>query len=878
MRSVHLVSRTVAGILSASAANALFVALATAAPAKSHMPSTRLKEIVVTAQRRAQNIQDVPITMEALTGKTLQQLNVQTFSDYVQYLPAVSTATVGPGQGQIFMRGLSTGGIDTQGQGAVGGFPNVAVYLDNQSAMLLGRNLDIYAVDLKRIEVLEGPQGTLFGAGAEAGVIRYITNKPVLDATQVDVNAAYGITAHGGPNTHANAVLNIPLINDKLAARIVIFTDHRGGYINNLPAVFARSGADLGIAADNGGVVPNNSTTINNYSIAANDINPLTYQGARAELLYKINDDWNVLLTQMYQNMYAQGVFYEMPNGTEGASLSSLGVPTGGQPLPPYSVNLFNPSYDNDRFESTELDVHGKVGVLSVVYSGSYLDRNVQQEQDYTNYARGRYGFYYQCTGVSYSSAYGNPNATCYSPSGVWRETERNTHLQQELRISTPKSWRLRGLAGIFYEDYKIYDLTQWMYRTVPTCSPAGLTSNCFLPIAPWPGSPYGGTRNGSVAFIDDTVRTFIQKAAYTSISYDIVPHKLTITGGIRYFDMYERELGGDVSSFGCKQFSTTTYFGPCLTATGTDFANQNPNSFVETGKRGRANLTWHVTPGVMLYYTYSQGFRPGGFNRGSSTHLPDAGGQDQYATPLTYQSDSLTNNEVGWKTLWWNDRLEIDGSVYQENWSNAQVEFFCPQCGLGNITFVTNGPDFRVRGTEWQIAVRPLRGLTIDAAAAWNSGELVNSPALIGNIPGTADYGKPLTSYYVNGVATPVADVYGVPGSPLADSPPFDANMRVRYEWVVGHYMPYVQAGVVHQAHSYSASGHVEAYNQPAWTTYNMALGVSKGRWTLSLFGSNLTDVNKSLFTYSGQFTRTETPMRPRVIELAFNYRYSSR
>ncbi|EQD50762.1 TonB-dependent receptor plug domain protein, partial [mine drainage metagenome] len=179
----------------------------------------------------------------------------------------------------------------------------------------------------------------------------------------------------------------------------------------------------------------------------------------------------------------------------------------------------------------------------------------------------------------------------------------RNTHLQQELRISTPKSWRLRGLAGIFYEDYKIYDLTQWMYKTVPSCSPTGLTSNCFLPIQPWPGSPYTGVQNGNVAFIDDTVRTFIQKAAYTSISYDIVPHKLTITGGIRYFDMYERELGGDVSSFGCKQFVATTYFGSCLTATGTNFANQNPNSFVETGKRGRANLTWHVIPGVMLYY-----------------------------------------------------------------------------------------------------------------------------------------------------------------------------------------------------------------------------------------------------------------------------------
>ena len=346
MTSNHKLSRTVAAILSASAAHAVLAAntngaATAAAPANGGL---QLQEVVVTAQRRAQNIQDVPITMEALTGKSLQQLNVQTFEDYVKYLPNVTTGSMGPGQGVVFMRGLSTGVLGTQGQGSVGGFPNVAVYLDNQSAMLPGRNLDIYAVDLQRIEILEGPQGTLFGAGAQAGVVRYITNKPVLDATQVDVNAGYGITAHGDPNTNVNAVFNIPIIKDKLGARIVVFTDHRGGYINNLPATFARSSTDLGIANRNGGVVPTNSATINNYAIAANHINPVTYNGIRAEFLYKINDDWNVLLSQMYQNMDAQGVFYEMPYGTEGAALTSGGVPYGGQPLPPYSVNVFNPS------------------------------------------------------------------------------------------------------------------------------------------------------------------------------------------------------------------------------------------------------------------------------------------------------------------------------------------------------------------------------------------------------------------------------------------------------------------------------------------------------------------------------------------------------
>ena len=889
MTSNHKLSRTVAAILSASAAHAVLAAntngaATAAAPANGGL---QLQEVVVTAQRRAQNIQDVPITMEALTGKSLQQLNVQTFEDYVKYLPNVTTGSMGPGQGVVFMRGLSTGVLGTQGQGSVGGFPNVAVYLDNQSAMLPGRNLDIYAVDLQRIEILEGPQGTLFGAGAQAGVVRYITNKPVLDATQVDVNAGYGITAHGDPNTNVNAVFNIPIIKDKLGARIVVFTDHRGGYINNLPATFARSSTDLGIANRNGGVVPTNSATINNYAIAANHINPVTYNGIRAEFLYKINDDWNVLLSQMYQNMDAQGVFYEMPYGTEGAALTSGGVPYGGQPLPPYSVNVFNPSYDKDKFENTEVDVHGKVGPLSLVYSGAYLDRNVDQVQDYTNYARGVYGYYYQCVGVSYSNTHGNANATCYSPSSVWSDTERNTHLTQEIRLSTPQDWRLRGLVGLFYENYKIYDNTEWLYKSVPDCSPGGLTSNCFLPVQPWPGAPANqpGVRNSSVGFFDDFQRTFIQKAAYASVSYDIVPKKLTVTGGIRYFDMYNHELGGDVGSFYCKQFSATSYFGPCLTPYGTDFGNPKSepvNAFVETGKRGRANLSWHVLPDVMVYYTYSQGFRPGGFNRGTSAHLPDANGNPQYATPVTYLSDNLTNNEVGWKTLWWHHRLEVDGSVYQENWSNVQVGFFCPQCGLGNLTFGTNGPDYRVRGTEWQIAVRPMAGLTVNASASWNSGELINSPALIDNIPTlnngqpNPNLGKPITTYYANGVATPLADVYGAPGSPLANSPPFQANARVRYDWQVGDYTPYVQVGFQHRSHSASAAGHVEAYDQPAWTTYDAQAGVSHGPWTVSLMGTNLTNVNKSLFTSSRQFILTETPMRPRVIELTFSYEYS--
>src|ERR1700729_3853244 len=168
--------------------------------------SNALEEIVVTATRRSQSMQDVPIAMQAFTGQALQQLNVSTFDDYIKYLPNVTSANNGPGQNEIFMRGLSAGSQPSQGSGSTGLFPNVAIYLDNQSGQLPNRNLDIYAADIDRIEVLEGPQGTLFGSGAEAGAIRYLTNQPKLDVTEGSATAAYGVTAHGDPNTNITAV------------------------------------------------------------------------------------------------------------------------------------------------------------------------------------------------------------------------------------------------------------------------------------------------------------------------------------------------------------------------------------------------------------------------------------------------------------------------------------------------------------------------------------------------------------------------------------------------------------------------------------------------------------------------------------------------
>lgn len=837
--------------------------------------SDQLAEVIVTAQRREQSLQDVPITMQALTSQTLSELNASTFDDFVKYLPNVSRATNGPGQTNVYIRGLSIGSGGTEGSGAIGTFPNVAVYLDEQSEQLPGRNLDIYAVDLERIEVLEGPQGTLFGGGAQAGVLRYITNKPKLNVTEGSAEGGYGTTAHGDPNNSANFVLNLPLIPDTLAVRGVFYEERRGGYINNVPSNFTRMGTDLGIALRNGGtvsdtgqvltpgVVPADSEVINNDLIAGNAINSLTYTGFRLSGLLKINENWEALLAQSYQNMDAEGVFYQNPNGSDGNALG------------PLSATVFNPSYVKDRFENTALTVTGKIGDFKLIYSGAYLVRNVDQVQDYTNYARGVWGTYYQCTG--YSKGF-DPPTKCYTPSTTWHDQDRNTHQSHELRLSTPDDKRVRGLVGVFWEDFEINDQMDYQYRSVPTCS-ATLTTECFLNIQPWPGTPANNpsVRNPDDGFFDDVQRGYKQKAAFGSIDFELIPKVLTLTAGTRYFSYDQAEQGSFVGSFYCKYYdgavpksdgtcSLTNYngYGP-----GGPFGGPLNYSLSTSGFRSRVNLSWKITDDALLYYTWSQGFRPGGFNRGTSSHLPDANGVNQYITPATWQSDNLTNSEIGWKTEWLDHHLLFNGSIYEENWNNVQTGFDDPQGGLGNLGFFSNGPSYRVRGVEPTVVFLVAKGLTVQGSASWNSSSQTNSPFLINDNPASPTYGQKITS---------IPNPYGPLGSPLANSPPFQGNVRVRYEWTFNDYNAFWQVAGQHTAHSFTSSGYVESFDLPAYSTMDASIGIARDKWYVELYGQNLTDSEGILSHNNAQYIVTEVPLRPRVLGIKVGYKFSDK
>jgi outer membrane receptor protein involved in Fe transport len=856
-----------------------------------------LQHVIVTANRREENLQNVPITIQVLTGETLAKLNASTFDDFVKYLPAVTAHGVGPGQNNIYVRGLGTAAAGLQGSGWGGIFPNVAVYLDEQSAQLPGRNLDVYAADLERIEILEGPQGTLFGAGAEAGVVRYITNKPKLNVTEGTANAGYATTAHGAQSGNFDATLNLPIVADTLAVRGVIYNEKRGGYINNIPATFARADTDLSVRYF-GIPIPANSVAINNSNVVANDINPVTYTGLRVETLYQFNEDWNALLAQSYQNMEADGVFAEM-------AVNSLGEPLHG-----LSVQLYNPSYDKDKFENTALTVDGRVGAVKLVYAGAYLVRNVEQAQDYTNYARGVYVDYYQCANPGPTPATGQ----CFTPSSTWHELERNTHQSHELRVSTPADWRLRGIGGLFYENYQIQDQVDFLYLTaLPYFHPIGPPTGYYTlngSLLQPNGTPVTFSTPGAVfvpapassnnpnirplgdGFFNDITRGYAQKAAYASVDYDLIPQELTLTAGTRYFRTDSSEVGSTVGSFGCQLANNPPVPNPCVNHSNLTNLNSENLNRTYSGFRSRANVSWKVTEDALLYYTWSQGFRAGGFNRApfaaegfSALSVGDNPWQAQakanrgWVAPEAYGPDTLNNDELGWKTTWMDRRIQWNGAIYQEDWNNAQINVSAT--GVISYGVTLNGGNYRVRGVETSGVARVTTGLTIEVGASWNHSELVKQATLL-----WAD-GTPIDfSTLQRPGGQTLSNPGGALGSALAGAPPFQGNMRARYEFTINGYNAFAQIDAVHQSHSLATTdqlsidlqGNSIAYDLAAFTTYDGAFGVGKDAWLVQVYGENLTDTRPELYANYSQWYKAVTVGRPRTIGLRFSYKFSSR
>ena len=786
----------------------------------------QVEQITVTATKTEQSSQSIPVAVSAMTERTLEELRVDVFTDYLQQLPGVTAGGSGPGQSTIYIRGLASTTPNLTTAGVAGLAPNVAFYLDEQPLAQPGRNLDVYAADLQRIEVLPGPQGTLFGSSSQAGTVRLITNRPVLGVFEGSTNFGTSFTEGGEMSTKVEGVINLP-VSDNFAVRGVFYSDNQGGYIDNVAGtVDVRDSARFrpeGTVRANG--VPVNAnregfqagvnlTNVNfiaadNTAFVEDDFNDTTYNGFRISGLYEINPEWSLLVSHTRQQMESEGVFFQDPD------------------LDDLEIQRYADDHIDDEFSNTSWTLEGRLGMLDIVYTGAYTDRETTQTVDYTDYLFvGQYLPYYVCDGsVSYPDA-GGPTGTCQAPD-LFVDSQTGTTVEtHEFRFNTPQDNRWRVTAGAFYSSLELTELNDFTYPgselivgfnnvvgfgpnyALTDTSVTGIIGNAspgyFSGAGPFPEG---------VIFRNDILRTDEQMGFFGELTFDVT-EEFSITVGARHYDI-EVDLEGSAngSFFNLGQTTDAQAFGTNISA---QFAANNtvgaPDTAATDGVIMKVTGTWTPQDNLLFYATYSEGFRPGLLNRPGG-----AAGPNGYTVPYALDTDDVQNYEFGWKADLFDNTLRFNGSAFFVEIENLQTTIFDPS--ISNLFFSDNAANAEIRGIEGDVTWAPesIQGLTVAGAFSILDTEITE-------------------------VLTPTNDV--VAGSELAFAPGFQANIRARYEWDLANgWLAHAQPQLVHSDDSVSDVIEINKVDLDGYTMAHFSTGVSSDMWRVELFVDNLTD-----------------------------------
>ena len=751
-----------------------------------------LEEVVVTAQKRTENMQDVPISIDAIGNEKLEQLNIRNFTDYVRMLPSVAaTPSIGAGAGfsAVYMRGIVTGG---DGQ-ATTSQPSVGTYLDEQPVTTIQGNLDLHLYDIANVEALAGPQGTLYGASSQSGTIRIITNKPEIG----NFVAGYALEGNaiddGGNGYVAEGFVNFPL-GARAALRLVGWKTKEAGWIDNLRGTRLYAG-DVSTAADD--------FTVDNTSLAKDDYNTLDTLGARAALRIELNDNWTLTPTAQMQEQKSRGHW--------GDDLSDFAPGT-------YAVKHFREEYVKDKWYQLGLTVEGQIGSFDVTYSGNYLSRDVDASFDYSDYSYWYDNLYTSgyFAGLFLNNAGGRPN-----PSHSYINNDAYSKQSHELRLSTDQSKRLRGLLGFFYQKQE-HDFEQ-PFGNIP-----GLADSMLMNRDEPNGEKFPG-----VVYLNSLDRVDTDRAVFGQIAYDLTD-SLELTVGARFFEPEVTVNGFFGYGLGFSPASEPTGSEPGAVANGgsgafspmgqgwsrngeyrcpsqaayKDAPCQNvAKGISESEHVGRVNLRWKASDDAMFYLTWSEGYRPGGINRNPAAD--------------DYISDFLTNYELGWKTTWLDNRLRFNGAIFMQSWDDFQISFQ----GANGITQVDNGPSAEVNGIETQVQWLPVDNLLISATAAFYDSELKD------------DY------------------VDAPKGTPLPITPKFKGNIIARYGFTLGGFDAHVQGSLSHAGKArarlrivdYAVIGDTESN-----TMADLSAGLSKDNYSLELFVQNVGNEDAVLYKTS--------------------------
>ena len=798
-------------------------------------PSARaIEEVIVTATRRSASAQDVPIAVRAITGEALVALGLETFEDYVEFLPNVVGAGNGPGKKELYIRGSATeqSGVTVSTQ--QGSAPGVALYVDEQPVSFGGRNLDVYAVDLERIEVLAGPQGTLFGASSQSGNMRLITNKPNPAGLEASVHSRYAVTRGGSPSVAADAVLNLP-IADALAARVAIYSDNEGGWIDNVAATFTPS-AEV-IDRNSAGYGPRLGTadsvaSARNDGLVKEDWNRVSTRGGRLSLLVGTGENWEALLQHTAQTLTTEGVFIMDPNLARR-----------------HASATFTPDFNQDEFGLTTWTLQGRLANLDLVYAGGQLTRQVDSVVDYTHYnAGGGYVTYYLCSGNLSDPA--DPN-NCYDPTKQFADDTANVRRTHEFRVSTDAARRWRLLAGVYVNETETTHVGDYLDAAVNDAhaehinnfydNSAGdgfMLGNIALKTA---GVNSAGPRGPTVTFFNDFTRGEQELAFFGEVAVDL-NDRWRLSLSARRYDLTTRLQGAANLSFGCRYGiganAARTADGRC---DGVDFSNDvslrlrllgqyaasgddnlildarspngedgSPRDLFRGGGSNRATLdaiksgqlslaglqpdgtiderdtiihataSWRPNDAVMFFAAFAEGYRPATLNRnGGQFANTQTGVFEGYAVPPVALTDHLFNVEAGMKGDFANGLLRINATAYRWVIEDLQLSRYDPVNVAFNY-FIENVGDARARGLDVDAQWLATNALTLGGAFALLDTELTAVNPQLAN------------------VAVPA-------GADLPLAPTFSGNLRLRYDLPLARFGgdAWFAASVVHRGDS---------------------------------------------------------------------------
>jgi outer membrane receptor protein involved in Fe transport len=806
----------------------------------SNLAHAQIEEVLVTATKQSASMQDIPIAVTALGQESLEQMGVSNFSDYVIQLPGVTAGGSGPGQNTIYIRGIASTTPNLTTAGVAGLAPNVALYLDEQPLGQPGRNLDVYAADLARIEVLSGPQGTLYGASSQAGTVRLITNKPDSSGFSGKIKLGAATTKGGEASNNIEGVVNVPL-SDSFTVRAVGYVDNQGGYIDNVAGTVDTSssgrfrtaktvranGVPVGSRAggqskaDLSGV---NFLSANNSAHVEDDFNDATYQGYRLSALWDINEDWSLLVGAASQTLDVDGVFFVDPD------------------LGDLEIQRFERDTMEDSFDNYNWTLEGRLGALNVVYTGAFTERDTDQIVDYTDYLFvGEYIPYYIC---DYAVAYGEntPAGTCSAPNlfvDSTTETEVETH---EIRFATDQSSSLRATFGAYYSNLELREVNDFTYPGSESVLGADGVSIGYGPNFPAAGASTSepGLFGEGVIFKNDVLRTDKQKAVFGELSYDF-NEEFSATVGARWYDVEVDFKGSASGSFGNIGATTDQNGGNNLD---TLFSGDNDTAS-EDGVIGKASLSWTPTDDSLYYVTWSEGFRTGILNRPGGKSTEDG----TFTVPFAVETDNVTNIELGWKTDLLDGSLRFNGSVFMVEIEDMQVGIFDPS--ISNLFFSANAANAEVIGMEGDFIWQPeaVEGLSISG-------------------------GFSILDTEVTKVLVPTDDV--IKGDSLAFAPELQTNLQARYEWqldsgITAHVMPHMS----YSDEVYTDIITINRLKLDSWVMFGLTAGLTTDDWSAELYVDNITDERAEV---SGNFNfdvQQITVSRPLTTGVRFAYNF---